>query len=153
MFVEDIMCTSVRTVTPETPMMEVASIMCLYRISGLPVVNSDGHVVGFIAEKDVLHHLFPSLEEVMDGMATIDFETLSDNYGDIASLKTSDLMSNSVLFVDPKLPILRAASKMVQYRLRRIPVAVEENGGMRLLGVVSLGDIHKAMFHRHVSKS
>ncbi|MDQ7074720.1 MAG: CBS domain-containing protein [Gammaproteobacteria bacterium] len=153
MLIKDIMSTAVRTVTPETPMMEVASIMCLYRISGLPVVTDDDKMVGFIAERDVLHHLFPSLADIMDGMATIDFETLSDNYGDIASLKTSDLMSDEVLFVDPELPILRAASKMVQQRLRRIPVAVEEKGGMRLLGVVSLGDIHKAMFHRYVSKS
>jgi len=152
MLIKDIMSTAVRTVTPETPMMEVASIMCLYRISGLPVVNDDNIMEGFIAERDVLHNLFPSMEEIMGEMATIDFETLSENYGDIARLKTSDLMTPNVLFVDPELPILRAASKMVQHRLRRIPVGVEEAAGVRLLGVVSLGDIHKAMFHRYVSK-
>ncbi|WP_245831920.1 CBS domain-containing protein [Solemya velesiana gill symbiont] len=53
-----------RTVTPDTDLVEVVSLMCLYRYSGLPVLEDD-KMVGFIAEKDVLHRMFPTLEEMM----------------------------------------------------------------------------------------
>jgi CBS domain-containing protein len=43
--------------------------------------------------------------------------------------------------------ILRAATMMVRHRFRRIPAA--EDG--RLLGMLSLGDVHKAIFHATLS--
>ena len=66
MLVKDIMCCNLKTVRPDTPMSSVVADMCLYRISGLPVVGENKELLGFIAEKDVLHHLFPTLEDAMN---------------------------------------------------------------------------------------
>lgn len=41
MQVQDIMSQGVRTVSPSTTLLEVSSLMCLYRLSGLPVVEGD----------------------------------------------------------------------------------------------------------------
>lgn len=146
MLVKDIMSQSARTVTPETPLIEVVSLMCLFRFSGLPVVEGD-EMVGFIAEKDVLHRLFPSLEETMDGMAAVDYDAMMARYRDVLDLKVKDLMSSGVISVASDMHILRAATVMVRHRFRRIPVI----DGKQLVGMLSLGDVHKAIFQANIS--
>ncbi len=146
MQVKDIMSQSARTVTPETPLIEVVSLMCLFRFSGLPVVEGE-KMVGVIAEKDVLHRLFPSLEETMDGMASVDYDAMMGRYRDVLDLKVKDLMSTGTITVTPDMHVLRAATVMVRHKFRRIPVA---EGG-RLVGMLSLGDVHKAIFQANIS--
>lgn len=121
--------------------------MCLYRYSGLPVVD-DGKLTGFIAEKDVLHCLFPSIDEFMDGAATLKNDDIHGRYKEHMNLKVSDIMIRNVITVSPEQHAMRAAAVMVRNRFRRIPVAE----GDELLGMVSLGDIHKAIFHTSVSR-
>ncbi|MCB1859754.1 MAG: CBS domain-containing protein [Gammaproteobacteria bacterium] len=147
MQVKEIMTGSPRTVAPETGLLEVVSLMCLYRYSGLPVVD-EGNLVGFIAEKDVLHKLFPTLEDMMaDGLAVVDYEGMMAKYKGVVNLRVKDLMTTGVVTVSPDDHILKAAGTMVRNRFRRIPVA--ESG--KLLGVLSLGDIHKALFQVNLS--
>ena len=148
MLVKDIMTKGARTVTEETPIKEVASLMCLYRFSGLPVVEGEDRLVGFIAEKDVLAQLFPSVEDAMEGMTTIDLKDKVKEYSDILNRKVGDLMTRGVRTVSPDMPILKAAIIMANNRFRRIPVAE----GNRLVGMLSLGDIHKAIFHKSLTE-
>jgi predicted transcriptional regulator len=49
--------------------------------------------------------------------------------------------------VDPEMHLLRAATVMVKHNFRRIPIA--ENG--KLVGMLSLGDVHKAIFHANLT--
>ena len=146
MLVEDVMSTSLKTVNPDTPMAEVVSMMCLYRLSGIPVVEDDNKLVGFISERDVLDPMFPKMEDMMDSMATIDMTAALDKYSDVVEMTVADLMTKSVISVGPDMEILKAASRMVGNRFRRIPVAV----GDRLLGMLSLGDVHKSIYLEHV---
>lgn len=146
MLVKDVMSCSVKTVTPDTKLVEVASLMCMYRYSGLPVLE-DGKLIGFVAEKDVLHRLFPKLEDLMGGWAAIDLDAMMGQYRDVLSLKVSDIMSRSVVTVSPDMHILRATTEMVRHKFRRIPVAE----GDKLVGMLSLGDVHKAIFHASIS--
>ncbi|MEW8098292.1 MAG: CBS domain-containing protein [Candidatus Thiodiazotropha endolucinida] len=137
-----------KTVTPDTKLLEVVSLMCLFRYSGLPVVE-DGKLLGIIAEKDVLHRMFPTLEEVMDGMSAPDYDSMMLQYKDVVNLQVSDLMTPNVITVGPDMHILRAATIMARHKFRRIPVA---DGG-QLVGMLSLGDIHKAIFQASLAES
>ncbi|MEA1888358.1 MAG: CBS domain-containing protein [Pseudomonadota bacterium] len=148
MQVKDIMSSSVKTVTPDTKLVEVASLMCLYRYSGLPVVDDDNNLLGIVAEKDLLHKLFPSLDDLMEGFASIDLDEMMGQYKSVLTLKVSDVMSKAVKTVPPEMHILRAATVMVRHRFRRIPVA--EDGCV--IGMLSLGDIHKAIFHKNLAE-
>lgn len=147
MLVQDIMTRGARTVTEDTPLMEVASLMCLYRFSGLPVVRDD-ELIGFISEKDVLAQLFPSFEDAMEGMANIDFSEKAQEYKSIMGRRVGDLMTTGIRTVSPDMPILKAAIIMANNRFRRIPVA----DGDKLVGMLSLGDVHKALFHRSLAQ-
>src|SRR5208283_3308183 len=50
----DVMARSVVTTTPKTTVGEVAKLMINHRISGVPVVDKDGRLVGIVTEGDLL---------------------------------------------------------------------------------------------------
>ena len=54
MIVRDVMTDAVRTVRASTPLREVAHVLIDNAISGVPVVDMDGAVVGVISEADIL---------------------------------------------------------------------------------------------------
>jgi len=149
MHVRDAMNTSVRTVTPDTKILEVASLMTLYRYQGLPVIDAGDALVGVIAERDLLHSLFPKLESLMaEGMHSVDYDKEMARYKEILGLKVADLMTPNPITVDPEMHVLRAATIMVRHNFRRIPVAE----GSKLVGMLSLGDVHKAIFHSNLAQ-
>ncbi len=141
MNVEDIMTTNVRTITSDKKLGEVVSMMCIYRYSGIPVVD-DGKLVGTVSESDVLGKMFPKLEDLMSGMSGVDYDELMNKYSDVVSITVKDVMTPVVISVKPDMHILQAASVMCGRKFRRIPVAVDN----KLLGMVSMGDVHKAIY-------
>jgi len=141
MNVEDIMTTNVRTVSSDKKLGEVVSLMCIYRFSGIPVVD-DGKLIGTVSESDILGKMFPKLEDLMSGMSGVDYDAQMDQYCDVVSITVKDVMTPIVITVKPSMHILQAASVMVGRKFRRIPVAV----GDELVGMVSMGDVHKAIY-------
>ena len=149
MLVKEIMTRAVKTITPETRLQEVASLMCLNRFSGLPVVEGDDKLLGILTERDVLRYLFPSIEDVMGGMSSLDFDSMEGDYKKILEKKAADMMTPGAITVSPDMPILKAVSVMARHNFRRIPVAE----GDKLVGMISLGDIHRAIFMKSFSGS
>ena len=141
MLVKDIMTSNVRTVTSDQKLGEVVSLMCLYRYSGIPVVD-DGELQGIVAESDVLRKMFPRLEDLMDRMKSVNYDEQVNQYANVVHLSVKDIMTPAVVTIRPDAHILQAASVMVGRKFRRIPVAV----GKDLVGMLSLGDVHKAIF-------
>ncbi len=58
--VEKVMTRKVFTAHPEDPMIDVAQIMLDRKISGLPVVDDHGHLLGIITESDIFRMLIES---------------------------------------------------------------------------------------------
>ena len=142
MQVKDTMCTDVKTCKADTPIKDIATIMCFNKISGLPVVDGDNNVIGIISEKDILCSMFPDMKELVESGAKANFEEMEKDYGSILSKTVDDLMTRVVASVSPDMPILRAASMMWLRKIRRIPVT--ENN--KLVGILSMGDVHKSVF-------
>lgn len=148
MLVKDVMGCSVRSVKVDTPLIEVVSLMCLYRFSGLPVVDDEMKLIGFIAEKDVLDRMLPSLQDLVGGgKASIDVDDMMGTYKDVVKLKVEDIMTKGAISVSPETHVLRAAAVMARNKFRRIPVA---DAGT-LVGMISLGDVHKAIYQSNIA--
>jgi len=96
----------------------------------------------------VLHAMYPGVDDVMQN-GGYDFETLEAEYHDILSNSVSDHMSERVFTVKPDDPVMKAASIMFIHIIRRIPVA---NQG-KLVGIISLGDVHKAIFQENINST
>jgi len=60
-------------------------------------------LVGIIAEKHVPHRLFPTLEDLRNGMATVDLGAMMGQYGDVLKLKVAEVPKR--LLVAP-LPVM-----------------------------------------------
>lgn len=142
MKVKDIMNTSVKTAKPSTPVRDLVEVMCFNKISGMPVVDDNNNVVGVVSEKDVLRKMFPDISEVAREEGVPDFEKMEKGYSDALGLQASDLMSKLVASASPEMPLMKAVSIMCVQKIRRIPVV--EAG--KLVGIISLGDVHKAIF-------
>ena len=149
MIVKDIMNSSVKTAKADTPIKEIASIMCFNKISGVPVVDDNNKLVGVLSEKDILRAMFPDVEQIMLEGAKTDFESREDDYKNILDKKAGDLMTQTVASVTPDMPLLKAASMMCVKQIRRIPVTDDNN---QLVGIISIGDVHKAIFQESLLK-
>ncbi|MEO0596947.1 MAG: CBS domain-containing protein [Chloroflexota bacterium] len=62
--VERVMTTDLLTVTPTTPVLDAAELMLEHKVSGLPVVESDGTLVGILTESDIFRMLVRSRQAV-----------------------------------------------------------------------------------------
>ncbi len=142
MLVKDAMCVDIKTCRKETTIKDIATIMCFNKISGLPVVDEDKNVVGIISEKDILCSMFPDMKELVGAGSKPDFEEMEKDYTSVLNKTVDDLMTRVVATVTPEMPILRAASMMWLRKIRRIPVT----DGKKLVGILSMGDVHKAVF-------
>jgi CBS domain-containing protein len=147
MRIGEIMTRSVHAIGPEASLREVATLICLYHISGVPVVDADKQLVGIVSERDVLQALYPTYTELIDDpIRSRDFIEIESRYQDLSRKKASEVMVRRVVTATPEMPLLEAASLMLRHRIRRLPVV--EAG--RLVGIVSLGDVHQALFARHL---
>jgi CBS domain-containing protein len=148
MLVKDVMTTNVLTARKEDSVRSIAATICTNKISGLPVVDADDVLVGIVSEKDLLNALLPSYADFLhDPIRGRDFEGMENSYKEILSKSVSDLMTNRAFTVSPDDPLMKAASQMALHKFRRIPVV---GPGNKLAGIISLGDIHKAIFKREL---
>ncbi|OSM02331.1 CBS domain-containing protein [Magnetofaba australis] len=148
MLVKEVMTTEMITAKPYDQTRSVAAAICTRKISGVPVVDDEGRLVGLVSEKDILNCLLPSYSDFLaDPVRCKDFESMELAYHDVLTRDVSELMTSRLYTVGPEDPIMLAASRMALHGFRRIPVVDPEN---RLIGIVSLGDVHKAIFQREL---
>jgi CBS domain-containing protein len=128
MKVADIMQTPVRTVASDTPVSEVVVSLADAQVSGLPVVDTRGRVVGVVTATDLI---------------TAQAETRSTQERQILLEQTSmrDLMTPRPLMIESTAEVREAARHMLYAEVRRL--FVEEEGA--LVGVISQTDIVRAV--------
>ena len=147
MKVSEIMTSGVKTTRANTPVKDLANMMCLNNISGLPVIDDENKIIGIVSEKDLLKRMFPDIADLAREEGMPDFEDMEKNYSDTLSLIASDIMTKTVSSVSSEMPIMKAASMMCARNIRRIPV-VDNN---KLVGIISIGDVHKAIYQDALS--
>ena len=121
--------------------------MCFNKISGVPVVDDNNKLIGVLSEKDILKNMFPDVAQIMLEGGNPDFESMETDYKHIMDKKVGDFMTQAVASVTPDMPLLKAASLMCLKQIRRIPVTDEND---QLIGIISIGDVHKAIFQENL---
>jgi CBS domain-containing protein len=142
MDVRDVMSRVVVTIRSETPLKEAVRTMDHHGVSGLPVVDSDGCVVGVLSEADVVVKeageramprrrfgwLFGSDEALAAARAKVDAST------------AGEAMTAPAITTTPDVKVRDAAATMLGRNINRLPVV--EDG--RLIGIVTRADIARA---------
>jgi CBS domain-containing protein len=141
MKVYEVMTREVITVRPETTIREAAELMATYGVSGLPVVDGRGAVVGILSEGDLILRQVPRERAPWWRAFFADGERLARQYQKAAGMTAGEVMTRPALCVSPEVSIDTAASILYSRRIRRLPVLAHG----RLVGVVSRGDLVKAL--------
>jgi CBS domain-containing protein/catechol 2,3-dioxygenase-like lactoylglutathione lyase family enzyme len=148
--VGEVMTRKVHTAHATDLILDVANTLCRKKISGMPVVDKDHRLIGIISEKDILEAIYPGFSKLRENPEMVnDFSAIENSYAEILHLTVEDLMIRAVFSVKKNDPAIKAAVQMDIHNIQRLPVVNKENG---LLGFVSRGDIHKAIFKRRLSR-
>lgn len=116
---KDIMSTKVTTVHEYANVMDVIKLLVEHNVTGLPVVDDSGRLLGMVTEKDILMLLL---------------------YDPNVKGKTvTDLMTTEITHFDEDENLMSIFESLVQSNFRRVPILSEG----RLVGIVSRRDIIK----------
>lgn len=111
--VSDIMSTSIRTIHCDISVCDLEEIFVTHRISGGPVIDNSGSLVGFVSKSDVTR--FDSTGE-------------DPNYA-----RVIEIASPLVIIVSPEISIQEAAQKMLEKQVHHLVVTE----GDELVGILS----------------
>ena len=135
---KDIMTVNVISVTEDTPVHEVVSLLLQHRISAVPVVDSGNQVVGIVSEGDLLR---PEgnvrtgverpwwLEAVFAGR-TVEYEKMHGR-------TVGAVMTRGVFTVAPDAPLNEIAEFLERHHIKRVPV----RAGGKLAGIGSRANL------------
>jgi len=140
---KDIMTSPVVSVELDATVMQAAQIMLQKRISGLPVVDKDGHLVGIVTEGDFLRRAETGTErrrprwlEFLVGPGR-----LADEYTHSHSRKVEDVMTRDPVIVSEDAPLEAIVDVMERHQIKRLPVV----SGQQIVGIVSRANLLHAL--------
>jgi CBS domain-containing protein len=121
--VDDLMTIDPVTVSAEATIEEAEELLRRNQVSGLPVTDAAGRLVGVISQTDLLYLVLSSVQALIRHRAS--------------GIRVGEIMSTPAVTIDGELPIVEAARVMSDRRLHRL-VAVDGSG--RPIGVLSATD-------------
>lgn len=113
---KDVMTKEVFTVGPEATLAETINKLIENKISGMPVIDDNGKMVGIISEKDILNFAF---------------------CGYLHNTKVQQAMTKDVIHFTPDTDIEKIALAIAEKHFRRVPIIEND----KVVGIVSRRDI------------
>jgi predicted transcriptional regulator len=134
---------------PDTTIKEAANILRTAKrddvkrgVKGLPVLDDNGLMVGFLTIGDILKAVFPSYMSLMNlGDFTWD-GMVEDMAKKIADKKVSEMMAKNVISVHEDSPLMECVDHMIKNHIKRLPV-IDKDG--KVTGILYEMDIFLAI--------
>jgi CBS domain-containing protein len=140
---KDVMTSPVVSVAPESSIVEAVRVMLLRHISGLPVIDKEGRLVGIVTEGDFLRRAEtgtqrrrPRWLEYLIGPGR-----LADEYTRSHGRKVHDIMTPDPLTVSEDTSLDEIVGTMEKRRIKRMPVM----RGDEVVGIVSRANLVHAL--------
>ena len=142
----DVMTRNILSVGPASPVVEAIRLMLDNRVSGLPVIDEAGQLVGILTEGDLVRRGETGTErhrprwlEILMGPGR-----LASEYVRTHGRKVEEIMTRELLSVAPETPLEDIVELMERHRIKRVPVLE----GEKLVGIVSRADFLRALARR-----
>jgi len=137
------MTAPVVSIEPDAPVLQAVQIMLQRHISGLPVIDKDGNLVGMVTEGDFLRRIEvgtqrrrPRWLEFLVGPGR-----LADEYRRLHGRKVADLMTRELFTVSEETSVKQIVELMESRRIKRVPVVRERH----VVGIVSRANLLQAL--------
>jgi CBS domain-containing protein len=146
MKVAELMTRDVLSVPPDASVRDVAKLMLERRISGVPVVDAEGRVLGVVSEGDLIRR--PELETDRTGRGWLNIfvsdEERARDFVKSHGRRAREVMTQPAVCVAPDTALDEAVRIMEHDRIKRLPVV--EHG--RLVGLMTRADVVRALLER-----
>lgn len=140
---KDVMTHNVISIAPDATVLEAARLMLQHHISGLPVVDASGKLVGVLSEGDFLRRGETATQrrrsrwlEFLIGPGKI-----AEEYTHAHGRKVAEVMTADVKTIDESVDLEDVVEMMERHRIKRVPVM---RGG-ELVGIVTRSNLMHAM--------
>jgi CBS domain-containing protein len=142
MHVKDVMTTKVVSISSQATIAEAISLMGSSNVSGLPVVDAVGKLVGVLSEGDLLRRIELGTQKTAHWLDWL-FRPghLADAYKHTHGRKVEEIMSGDVCAIDKNLPLEAAVALMEKRHIKRLPVL----DGTKLVGIIARADFVRAL--------
>ncbi|MEY3401823.1 MAG: hypothetical protein RLZZ86_1438, partial [Cyanobacteriota bacterium] len=145
--VADVMSHNPILVSPQTPLKEAIQILAEKRISGLPVIDDAGKLVGIISETDLMWQETgvtpPAYIMILDSVIYLQNPgTYERDLHKALGQTVGEVMSKNPVAISPDKSLKEAAQLIQNHKVQRLPVL--DNGG-NVIGILTRGDIIRAM--------
>ena len=141
--VKDFITRDLTSVTEDTPLKEVAELLSLRELIGIPVVNQENEVTGWISETDIIASIFPEKVQI-ENPDVIYFMNLSQvvkKLTQVGQAMVSDYMIRNVYRVEEDTPASDVIEVMLHKDFKRVPVVRNK----RLVGVVDRSSLSRIL--------
>lgn len=139
---KDIMTAEPVCVSPSTRIRELARVFEEHEISGVPVVDQEGRVVGVVSKTDLIRRCSEGTDEIPPAYL---FEILSEQGEETMSevvpeplICVEDFMTEDPLTVGTETPISTIAKMMVDRRVHRVIVTDKESFPVGIITTLDL---------------
>jgi CBS domain-containing protein len=146
----DVMTTAVITVTPETAIHEIAKVLCDHHISGVPVIDDEGRLLGIVSEGDLIGHAQLAGEQRRSWWQTFlsGPTAQAQHYAKSHGRTARDVMTKEVVTVLETTSAADTARALEQHRIKRVPVLRDG----KLVGIVTRSNLLQVLATADVSK-
>jgi CBS domain-containing protein len=139
----DVMTRNVVSVGADTPVREAIRLMLDRQVSGLPVVDDGGKLVGILTEGDLLRRGETGTERKRRSWLEflIGPGRMAGDYVKTHARKVGDIMTREIVAVAEDTPLAEVVELMERHRVKRVPVVYRDAP----LGIVSRADLLRAL--------
>ncbi len=141
----DVMTPTVISVDPDTTVQDLAKLLSERGISGAPVVDASGRMVGIVSEGDLLHRTELSTDQRVERRSSWWLEQfasgLARDYVKSHGRTVKDIMTRDVVAVDENTELADVAKLLETKRIKRVPVM----RGAKIVGIVSRANLVRAL--------
>jgi CBS domain-containing protein len=116
----DLMTIDPVVVAVDAPIEEAERLILVHGVSGLPVVDEDGTLLGVVSQTDFMHLANPDVRALLHHKAS--------------GIRVGEVMSRPAVTVELSTPLVEAARRMVTERVHRVVVVDDDH---RPIGVLS----------------
>jgi CBS domain-containing protein len=136
------MSTQVVTIHAESPITEAAKLMLDHNISGLPVTDASGQVVGIVTEHDLLRRRTNGPGSRRHWLRLmIEKAKITNESARFQEAKVQEVMTRNPLTVTEDTPVEEACRLVEQRAIKRLPVVRDG----QLVGIVARADLVRAL--------
>jgi CBS domain-containing protein len=146
MKVRDIMEAEVLAIPIQASYEDAARVLYTQDVSGAPVVDADGNLVGTVSEKDLFRIMYPFYKSYYEHPESyVDYEEREHKIDEIRTHRVENFMTREVVTIHPEAPVMRAGAIMLARGVNRLPV-VEEG---KLIGMITRNKIYRKILRYH----